>query len=105
MAAAGRPGDGTLLKRSTGTQLTSALTATATRGCVPHSNSVTTSPAPTPRAIAWLRLWKHRMHDALAGFDAIVTPRLPAFHHSFRRWWTTTPCFCRNQLILRNTMG
>ena len=61
--------------------------------------------ADTSRAIAWLRLWKHRMHDALAGYDAIVTPTVACVPPLIQALVDDDALFfARNQLILRNTM-
>jgi len=60
--------------------------------------------AEVSQAIAWLRLWKHRMHDALAGFDAMITPTVACLPPAIAPLVADDALFyATNQLILRNT--
>ena len=56
------------------------------------------------QAIAFLRVWKHKMHDALAGFDAFVTPTVACIPPEIAPLIASDDLFFKtNPLILRNT--
>ena len=60
--------------------------------------------AEVSQAIAWLRLWKHRMHEALSGFDAMIAPTVACVPPPIAPLIADDALFfARNQLILRNT--
>ncbi len=60
--------------------------------------------AEVSQAIAWLRLWKHRMHAALAGFDALIAPTVACLPPPIAALVADDALFyATNQLILRNT--
>lgn len=61
--------------------------------------------ADASQALAWLRLWKHRMHDALAGYDALVAPTVACLPPLIEPLLVDDArFFATNQRILRNTM-
>ena len=56
------------------------------------------------QAIAFLRVWKHKMHDALAGFDAFVTPTVACIPPEIAPLIASDELFFKtNPRILRNT--
>ena len=63
------------------------------------------SRAETSQAIAWLRLWKHRMHAALAAFDALIAPTVACVPPPIAPLVADDAAFfAANALILRNTI-
>ncbi len=62
------------------------------------------SRAEVSQAIAFLRVWKHKMHDALAGFDAFVTPTVACIAPGIAPLVSSDDLFFKtNARILRNT--
>jgi aspartyl-tRNA(Asn)/glutamyl-tRNA(Gln) amidotransferase subunit A len=60
--------------------------------------------AEVSQAIAFLRVWKHKMHDALAGFDAFVTPTVACIAPEIAPLIANEDLFFKtNARILRNT--
>ncbi len=56
------------------------------------------------QAIAFLRVWKHKMHDALSGFDAFVTPTVACIPPELAPLIASDDLFFKtNPRILRNT--
>ena len=66
--------------------------------------AVDVSRAEMSQAIAFLRVWKHKMHDALAGFDAFMTPTLACIAPEIAPLIASDDLFFQtNVRILRNT--
>ncbi len=62
------------------------------------------SRAEVSQAIAFLRVWKHKMHDALAGFDAFITPTVACIAPEIAPLIASDELFYKtNARILRNT--
>jgi aspartyl-tRNA(Asn)/glutamyl-tRNA(Gln) amidotransferase subunit A len=63
--------------------------------------------AEVSQALAYLRLWKHRMQDVFTGadgFDAIITPTVACIPPEIAPLVSGDALFfAKNQLILRNT--
>ena len=60
--------------------------------------------AEVSQAIAFLRVWKHKMHDALAGFDAFITPTVACIAPEIAPLVASDELFfTTNARILRNT--
>ncbi len=62
------------------------------------------SRAEVSQAIAFLRVWKHKMHDTLAGFDAFVAPTVACIPPEIAPLIASDELFFKtNARILRNT--